>query len=299
MLSNGSLDCLAGKNVLIVEDIISFFYFLFNISDDYQSGNCAVMWKLRSKMEIAQFVVGFALIYCEEYQVELSAAKTKLMVFCSQETDYVKYIKTIFPIHIGDQTIPFVDSAEYVGILRSTTGNFPHLHQRIVKHGKALACLLFAGMSRRHRANPLSALRTDKIFCLPVLFPGLAALILSKSEIDIISNHVKQTTQDLLKLHQNTPEPFIFLMAGILPGEALLHIKQFTLFGMISRLPGNILNTIAKEILIRNDDKDKSWFSQIQSLCFRYGLPHPLSLLSQPMQKSQYKALVKLWVTDY
>ena len=59
-----------------------------------------------------------------------------------------------------------------------------------------------------------------------------------------------------------------------MPAEATLHLKQLTLFGMICRLPDNILNKIACEALLISDDK--SLFGQIRPLCFKYALPHPL-----------------------
>ena len=191
-----------------------------------------------------QHLFQLSLNYCDEYQVELSAVKTKLLIFSppGSESDYLKYNKLISPIHIGSKKIPAVDSAEHVRVIRSVSaGNLSHIQQRMASHRKALASILFCGMARRHRANPLSSLRAERIFGSPVLFSGLAALILNKTEVDIIAQHVKKTTQDLLKL----PEPVIFLVSGTLAGEATLHLKQLTLFGMICRLPRNILNTIA------------------------------------------------------
>ena len=102
---------------------------------------------------------------------------------------------------MGSTDIKFVNTAEHVGIIRSTSGNLPHIQQRIASHKKNLGSILYAGMSRRHRANPLSSLRAEKTFCLPVLFSGMGALILTKPEKDIISFYVKSTTENLLKLH--------------------------------------------------------------------------------------------------
>ena len=76
------------------------------------------------------------------------------------------------------------------------------------------------GMAKRHRANPLAALRKELIFATPILFSGMASLLLLKSETDILSQHVKETTLKLLKLHKNTPSPVVFFLAGRLPGEA-------------------------------------------------------------------------------
>ena len=117
--------------------------------------------------------------------------------------------------------------------MRSPEGNLPHIHQRLVSHRKALGAILFTGMSRRHRANPLAAIRAEKIFVSPVLLSGLPSIILNKGEIKLISAHVKQTLEGLLKLHPKTPEPVIFFTLGTMPAEATLHLKQLTLFRMI------------------------------------------------------------------
>ena len=131
------------------------------------------------------------------------------------------------------------------------------------------------------------------------LYSGVATLILQKAEVDILAHHVKETIQNLLKLYSHTPEPVVFFLAGCLPGEALLHLKQLTLFGMICRLPDNILHKIAQELLITASQTNKNWFAQIRTLCFTYNLPHPLSLLSDPPKKEQYKRLLKNNITDF
>ena len=129
--------------------------------------------------------------------------------------------------------IPFATTAEHVGVLRSVNGNLPHIHQRMVSHKRALAKILSMGMAKRHRANPLASLRAECIFAAPVLYSGIASLLISKSESDILSSHVKETFSRLLKLHPKTPSPVVFFLAGRLPGEAQLHQKQLMLFGMI------------------------------------------------------------------
>ena len=240
-----------------------------------------------------QHLLQLSLDYCAKYQVELSAVKTKLLVFSASHSDYTKYAQLITPVHIGSQKIPFVENAEHVGIVRSVAGNLPHLHQRMANHRRALNGLLFAGMSRRHRANPLSSLRADKIFGSPVLFSGLASLILSKSEMEILNSHVKDILQGLLKLYPKTPDPVFYFISGSMPGESLLHLKQLTLFGAVTRLPGNIIHTVAKDTLITASDNDGSWYGQIRSLCFQYNLPNPLTLLHQPPSQKRYKCLIK------
>ena len=78
-----------------------------------------------------QCLLDLSLLYCQKHQVQLSAEKTKLLVFSKEESDSLKYIKMMSPIHIGETKIEFADTAEHVGVLRSTSGNLPHIMKRI------------------------------------------------------------------------------------------------------------------------------------------------------------------------
>ena len=246
-----------------------------------------------------QCLLDLSLAYCNKHQVKLSAGKTKLLLFSKQETDYVKYSRQISPLHIGEVPIKFATNAEHVGVIRSVSGNLPHVHQRIVSHKRALGKILSMGMSRRHRANPLASLRAETIFATPVLYSGMASLFMSNSESAILIQHVKETTESLLKLHSKTPEPVVFFLAGRLPGEALLHLKQLTLFSMICHLPGNILHNIAIRLLTYSSQSSKNWFAEIRIICHRYNLPHPLLLLKDPPSRYLLKRLIKTNITDF
>ena len=102
-----------------------------------------------------------------------------------------------------------------------------------------------------------------------------------------------------MKLHPNTPEPYILFMAGSLGAKADVHLKQLSLFGMITRLPNNIIYKIAFTKLSSDPDSSSSWFVQVRKLCAQYGLPSPLSLLSNPPSKCTYNSTVKKHVVDY
>ena len=101
--------------------------------------------------------------------------------------------------------------------------------------------ILPVGLAKGHRANPAAALRLERIFGAPVLLSGLSSLILNKTEIRALNTHYKTKLQKLMKLYDKTPDCVVFLLAGSLPAEALLHLAQFSLLSMISRLESNIL----------------------------------------------------------
>ena len=68
---------------------------------------------------------------------------------------------------------------------------------------------------------------------------------------------------------------------------------------MITRLPTNILNRIARYVLITSKDSQKSWFTAIVKISTMYGLPHPLILLDSPVSKEEAKKLCKTKILEY
>ena len=105
------------------------------------------------------------------------------------------------------------------------------------------------GLAGGHRGSPAAALCVHQLHCTPVLLSGLATLVLSRAEIKIIDNYYQNIIQNLQRLHQKTPRSMIFFLAGSLTGEAILHMRQLSIFSMICHLPDNPLHQHAKYVL--------------------------------------------------
>ena len=239
-------------------------------------------------------------IFCQKYQVELCADKTKLQAFATSNMEFVvEYAQHTHSLEINGAKLPFSQNAEHVGIMRSTSGNGPTILARFAAHRKALQGVLHTGLAKGHRANPSKSIKIDKMYAIPVLMSGLAPLVLSDQEIVMIEQHHKETLRCLLRLYPKTPRGVVYFLSGSLPGSALLHLRQLSLFGMISRLSGNILNRHARRIFASALLSPKSWFHQIRRWCLQYKLPHPLDLLENPPSKDAFKNLVKKKVVDY
>ena len=159
---------------------------------------------------------------------------------------------------------------EHVGVMRNTQGNLPNLVIRIANHKKILGALLSTGMARGHRGNPAASIKIHQLYCTPVLFSGLASLVLSKPEVKIIDHHYQTTLQNIQRLHPKTPRSIVFFLAGSLPGEALLHLRQLSLFSMICHLPKDPLHSHARYALTVLGASANSWFGQIKELCLQY-----------------------------
>ena len=102
-----------------------------------------------------------------------------------------------------------------------------------------------------------------------------------------------------MKLHDKTPPSFLHFASGTLPAEALVHLRALGLFGMICRLPGNILHRIAEKSLLMETSNSKSWFVYIRELCAMYELPTPLLLLTLQWSKDKFKNTAKSKVISY
>ena len=143
----------------------------------------------------------------------------------------------------------FADEAEHLGVIRSVDGNGPNLLNRFSSHKKALGAVLHTGIARHHRGNPAASLRTENIFGSSVLFSGLGSLYLKAEEIDQLDRYYNAKLQNLMRLHPCTPRCVITFLAGSLPGRALLHLRQFSLFGMLIQQEGVQLFKLAESIL--------------------------------------------------
>ena len=121
--------------------------------------------------------------YCEKYSVSLCPSKTKLLRISKLADTELEQMN---PIKIKDVKIHFSESAEHVGILRSSsTSNLPNIMLRIAAHNRAIGATLFTGLAQRHRGNPAVGLKVAQIYATPVLLSGLASLVLSQSELNI------------------------------------------------------------------------------------------------------------------
>ena len=186
-----------------------------------------------------------------------------------------------------------------VGVVRSVNWNLPHLLARFAAYRKARFKILPIGTAKANRGNPASILNANSVYGFPVLFSGVATLALSNPEITILDQHVKLTPQRLQKLRDMTPTCVVMFLGGQLPGEALLHQKIFSLFGMILRLENSFIFRIAMYQLTLGTPAVGSWFWRLKELCLVYHLPSPLSLLQSPPSKLVYKRLVKSKIVDH
>ena len=130
-----------------------------------------------------QGLLDLSLHYCAHHHVQLSQGKTKLQVFSSSSSrDEAFFGQVISQVNINGEPISFVEAAEHVGTLRSTSGNLPHIQSRFTAHRKSMFAILPVGLAKSNRGNPAAALRVHQVYGSPVLLSGMNTLLLKKSE---------------------------------------------------------------------------------------------------------------------
>ena len=239
--------------------------------------------------------------YCSKYCVELVPEKTKLIAFSTKENDpQVRFAKLTSELSLCGTRIPFSEEVEHLGVLRTARlGNATNVLERLKAHNHQLFSILPAGLALGHHANPAACIRVEQQYALPVLLSGLAALCLSKTEIRTVSTCYKNALQRLMKLYERTPDCAVYFLAGSLPGVALLHLRQLSLFLMVCHLKSDPLHTIAQNTLVCAKPTSHSWFQNIRDICILYCLPHPLTLLSFPPPKLSFTKLCRTKVLEY
>ena len=234
--------------------------------------------------------------YCLKYNVQLSSSKTKLLKISPSRHETIVPFN---PISMDGSEVKFVEQAEHVGVIRSTDGNMPNILQRLRSFKQGLGSVISCGLARGHRSNPTASLRILSMYGTPRLLSGLPSLVLSAKEISIIDQQYKRTLQSIMKLAVNSPPCLVHFLAGSLPGTAILHLRQLSLFVMICLLPGDPLHDQAIQVLLTSPSSSGSWFLQVRNLMLQYQLPHPLLLLTNPPNKKSCKHLIKSKVLDF
>ena len=211
----------------------------------------------------------------------------------------------VSPIFMEGLRIPFTQEADHVGILRcSSPGNMPSVLARMTAHNRALFAVLPVGVARHHHGSAAAALRVEKLYGLPVLLSGLAALVLSNAEQETLDHHHKEKLERIQKLYPGTPAPVVFFLAGTLPASAILHLRQLSILGMICRLgPDSILHRHGRHMLAAPPASllpaRQSWFLQVRVLCQKYELPDPLVIMANPPTKHEWKKTTKHQVIKF
>ena len=122
----------------------------------------------------------------------------------------------------------------------------------------------------------------------------------SGKALSVLDVQYKRLLKQILSLPDTTADPAVYLLSGLLPAEAVIHKRVFTLFGNITRLANtSIENQLVKRQLEIKTFKSHSWFVAVKKTLLKYDLPSAESLLEKPIAKFAWKKLFNESVNKY
>ena len=212
-------------------------------------------------------------------------------------------MKTVYTWTLGEESMPIVDKAPHLGIIRSTSTEKTEqetVAQNISKARKASYGLMSAGFHGENGLDPITCVNLYRTFILPILTYGLEVLLPSQSSIKKLEQFQKQLLKRILSVPQNTPDTAVYILSGLIPVQEQVQWKALTLFNNICRQDdSSIERRLAIRQLTVKDLDSTSWFISLKKALYKFELPSPLKLLENPPEKLQWKKTVKTAVHEY
>ena len=137
---------------------------------------------------------------------------------------------------LSNTNILLSNRAEHVGVIREWSDIFPHILNRITAHKKASSLIRFLSSSHTNVTNLWAHICAEICFCTPILLSGLSTLAIDNTSMNYIDTYYKGSLKRTLRLPMDTPDPFVYLISGMLPISALIHLRQLSLLIQLNQL---------------------------------------------------------------
>ena len=256
---------------------------------------------LSTQLSDAQIMVNMALNFANLEGYELQPKKS---VAIHIRGNNKQCETTNEKLNMGNITMPEVEQATHLGIIRTTTmkHNIPtKVDENITKPRRSAYSLFGCGFHRHNGLDPVSLLHIYKTYITPVLLYGMELLLPSSKPLEQLELFQKRILKQILSLPMSCPDPVVYILTGILPIEAQIHIKALTFFNNVCR-QGEKKNTekkLARRQLTVKEESSNSWFICVNKILRKYDLKEAYNYLDNPIKKSRWISLVKSRVNDH
>ena len=246
------------------------------------------MLLLANSPDDLQMLLDIVLAYSQDEHYTIHPTKSMITVFGRKPSHEISWT-------LGETMIPTVDSCKHLGIERITQdrSNSTIIKQCISTARRASYALMGAGFHGNNGSSPMVIRQLYLLYVVPRCIYGLETLIFKKSHLEALERYHRKTLKQLLSLPDRTANEAVYLLAGIPPITALLHMKTLNLMGAIARSPDSMLHQIGQRQLAVKDTTSHSWFTHMCSIAELYDLPSPHQLYVTPPSKLQWKHLVQ------
>jgi hypothetical protein len=147
---------------------------------------------------------------------------------------------------LGDNNIPLSDSLVHLGLTRVTDQLCPDkgINDHVSGARATLYSLLGAGVHGRNGLTPSVTRSIYQTYVMSRLTYGLEVLRISSKQMDTLEKFHKHNLRLLQSLPDRTAVSALYLLIGIPPLEAIIHMKIANLIGTIVNQPGSTLHEL-------------------------------------------------------
>ena len=168
---------------------------------------------------------------------------------------------------LGAQTMPTVESALHLGIIRTTLlkDNMIKNVEENIKKARSVYGLFGGGYRGNNGLDPDTLINLFKTYITPVLLYGMELIIPKATPLIQLELFQKGMLKQILSLPTRTAEAAVNVLSGILPLEAQIHIRALVLFNNICNQADNsIEKNLTRRQLIAKSNESSSWFIEIK-----------------------------------
>jgi hypothetical protein len=259
------------------------------------SPTCAddLLLMARSELDM-QLMLDAVNAYAKAHKYRINPTKTTLTFYGKKQDG---------DLYLGDDIISPTKEFKHLGILRTNKGNNNStlLEDRAKTGRRTVYALMPSGLHGQDGLSPATASSVIRAYVLPRMIHGLEAMILKNGDLMVLEKAYKQILRDIQSLSKRTASEAVYLLMGMLPIQAEIHIRTLSLFGAVMRLEeGTLLRNLAERQLAVNSNPRTCWFRYVWDIAKTYGLESSLigSTLN-PISKEGWKDLITSSVKNF
>ena len=159
-----------------------------------------------------------------------------------------------------------------------------NVNENITKSRRSAYSLFGSGFHGNNGLDPESLLHIYKTYVLPILLYGMALLLPSSKPLEQLEMFQKRIIKQLLSLPTRCPDPAIYILTGILPIEAQIHLKALVFFNNVCHQEeSSIERRLAVRQLTVKVDSSNRWFICINNILSKYDMKEASTYLESPI----------------
>ena len=204
---------------------------------------------------------------------------------------------------MNNAEIPTVTKTTHLGIIRteSISGNQKENTDENLRKARRAAYGLFgSGLRGQKGLNIVTIVHLYKTYVSPVLLYGLELLLPTTTHMLKLETFQRKFIKEVLQLPDTTANAAVYMITGLLPVEAQIHIKALTLLHNIGQQSEQ---SIEKQILFRQLNvksvKSNSWFIEVERILWKYELGTLSEICAEVPSKFKWKTMIHKQVNKY